>query len=181
MTDSALGTFDSRYAMRHVRTYPHPIDLVWEAVTTAEHLEAWMLPRWTIDLRIGGVCTATYGDTGDPPDFKVEHIITELDPPRVVDYGGLRFELEPVDGGSSTRLTFIQTMPPDPTEGDRWVPDFCAGFHIMLDRIPDVLEGKWTLDETVAEIALMPEGGTQQYRRMIKRYESEVFTLRPAL
>ena len=115
MTDSALGTWDSRYAMRHVRTYPHPIDLVWEAVTTAEHLNAWMLPKWTVDLRIGGVCTATYGDTADPPAFKVDHVIIELDPPRVVDYGGLRFELEPVDGGNSTRL---DVHPVDAAGGD---------------------------------------------------------------
>jgi uncharacterized protein YndB with AHSA1/START domain len=177
MTDSALGTFDSPYAMRHVRTYPHPIDLVWEAVTTAEHLNAWMLPQWTVDLRIGGVCTATWGDT-DPHAVVTEMRIIELDPPRVVDYGGLRFELEPVDGGKGTRLTFTQTMPPDPEQGDQWVPDFCAGFHIMLDRIPDFLDAKWSLDDTLAELALMPEG-TENYRRMIKRYETEVFTLRP--
>lgn len=179
MTDSALGTFDSPYAMRHVRTYPHPIDLVWEAVTTAEHLDAWMLPRWTVDLRIGGVCTATYGDTTEPPAFSVDHVIIELDPPRVIDYGGLRFELEPVDGGSSTRLTFTQTMPPDPDAGDQWGPDFCAGFHTMLDRIPDFLEGTWTVKDTLAELATMPEGSAN-YQRLIKRYETEVFTLRPA-
>ena len=140
----------------------------------------WMLPKWTVDLRVGGTCTCTYGDTVDPPAFSVDHVIIELDPPRVVDYGGLRFELEPVDGGNSTRLTFIQSMPPDATGGeDQWGPDFCAGFHTMLDRIPAFLDGKWTLDDTLAEIATMPEGG-ENYRRMIKRYESEVFTPRPA-
>ncbi len=177
MTDSPLAAWDSRRSMRHVRTYPHPIERVWEAITTAEHLEAWMLPRWTVDLRIGGVCTCTYGDTSDPPGFKVDHVIIELDPPRVVDYGGLRFELEPVDGGNSTRLTFIQSMPPE--MDDQWSPDFCSGYHTMLDRIPAYLDGKWTLDDTLAEIATMPEGG-KDYRRLIKRYESEVFTLRPA-
>ncbi len=30
-----LGTFDSRYTMRHTRTYSHVIEHVWEAVTTA--------------------------------------------------------------------------------------------------------------------------------------------------
>ena len=174
-----LGTWDSRYVMRHQRTYPHPVDLVWEAVTTAEHLNAWMLPQWTVDLRMGGVCTATYGDTSDPPGFKTEHVIIELDPPRVVDYGGLRFELEPVDGGNSTRLTFIQSMPPDATGGqDQWIPDFCAGFHTMLDRIPAFLDGAWTLNDNLAELATMPEGPAH-YREMIKRYETEVFTLRP--
>ena len=176
MTDSPLGAFVSPQAMRHVRSYPHPIELVWEAVTTGEHLDAWMLPRCTVDLRLGGVCRFTYGDTADEPEFMVEHVIIELDPPRVVDYGGLRFELEPVDGGNSTRLTFTQSFPPEME--DPWGPDFCAGFHTMLDRIPDYLENKWTYQDTLAELATMPEGG-DNYRRLIKRYDDEVMPTRP--
>lgn len=176
MKDSPLATFDSRYAMRHVRTYPHPIELVWEAVTTAEHLNAWMLPTWTVDLRIGGVCTATWGGTS-AEDRRDEMTIIELDPPRVIDYGGLRFELEALDE-HTTRLTFTQTMPPDPELGDQWVPGFCAGFHRMLDRIPAFLDGTWTYDDQLAELATFPEG-PDEYRRLVKRYESEVFTLRP--
>jgi uncharacterized protein YndB with AHSA1/START domain len=164
--------------MRHVRTYPHPIELVWEAVTTAEHLNAWMLPQWTVDARIGGKCSATWGDTG-PEAHRDEMTIIEFDPPRVVDYGGIRFELEPLDA-NTTRLTFTQTMPPEASGGqDQWIPDFCAGFHLMLDRIPAFLEGTWTYDDQLAELATFPEG-PEEYRRMIKRYESEVFTLRPA-
>ena len=178
MTDSALGSFDSRFAMRHVRTYPHPIELVWEAVTTAEHLNAWMLPQCEVDPRIGGKCSFTWGDT-NPDAWRDEMTIIEFDPPRVVDYGGIRFELEPVDGGKATRLTFIQTMPPHPEQGDQWIPDFCAGFHRMLDRIPAFLDGKWTLDDNMAELAKFPPG-PDDYCELIKRYESEVFTLRPA-
>ncbi|HZN14144.1 MAG TPA: SRPBCC domain-containing protein [Acidimicrobiales bacterium] len=176
MTDSALGAFDSRYAMRHERTYPHPIDLVWEAVTTAEHLNAWMLPQCEVDARIGGKCSFTWGDTS-PDAHRDEMTIIEFDPPRVVDYGGIRFELEAIDRG--TRLVFIQTMPPDPEQGDQWIPDFCAGFHTMLDRIPEFLDGTWTRADNIAELASFPEG-PENYRRLIKRYESEVFTLRPA-
>ena len=160
--------------MRHVRTYPHPIELVWEAVTTGEHLDAWMLPRCTVDLRVGGVCRFTYGDTSED-GFGYDHVIRELDPPRVVDYGGIRFELEPVDGGNSTRLTFIQSFPPD--MDDPWHPDFCAGFHTMLDRIPDFLDGKWTLDDTMAELKTMPRG-SDEYQALIKRY-TPVVNARP--
>jgi uncharacterized protein YndB with AHSA1/START domain len=163
--------------MRHTRTYPHPIDLVWEAVTTAEHLEAWMLPKWTIDLRLGGTCTATWGDTS-ADGYRDEMTITELDPPRLIDYGGIRFELEPLNE-TTTRLTFIQSMPPHPELGDQWIPDFCAGFHRMLDRIPAFLDGTWTYDDQLIELASFPEG-PDDYRSLIKRYETEVFTLRPA-
>jgi len=176
VTDSPLATFDSPHAIRHVRTYPHPVDLVWEAVTTAEHLNAWMLPVCTVERRLGGKATFTWGGT-DPGDEAIETEIIEWDPPRVVDYRGLRFELEPVDGGNSTRLTFIQSFPPDIE--NPWRSDFCAGFHIMLDRIPDFLDGTWGLDDTMAELALMPDG-TEEYRRLSKRYETEVLTLRPA-
>ena len=179
MTDAALGRFDSRYAMRHVRTYLHPIDRVWEAVTTAEHLDAWMLPRWTVDLRLGGRCTATFGDTSEPPGFEADETITELEPPNLVNYNGLRFALEALDD-TTTRLTFVQSMPPEASGGeDQWIPDFCAGFHAMLDRIPDFLDGRWTLADNLAELAKMP-AGSDEYRDLIERYRDEVFTLRPA-
>ena len=149
---SPLATFDSRYAMRHIRVFEHPVELVWSAVTDPEQMEAWMLPHITVEPRIGGRVTFTWGGT---PDSPFEHTILEWDPPRVVDYGGLRFELEAL-GGSRTRLTFLQSFPPDfrqdspaPTGdpgGDLpggpdtpWRPGFVAGFHLMLDDLAKLL------------------------------------------
>lgn len=185
MTSSDLATFDNRWSIRHVRVYPHPIDLVWEAVTTGEHLDAWMLPRCTIDLKVGGVCTFTWGDAS-PEAEGIQSVITELDPPHVVDYGGLRFELEEVDGG--TRLTFIQSFPegtvfedggsPEsavPVPGTPWQPGFCTGFHLMLDRLPDYLDKRWTYEDTLAEIDARLAGTPDPvYDSLVERYHAHI-------
>jgi len=153
MTDE-LATFVDRYTMRHERTYPHPIERVWEAVTTAEHLDAWMLPVCQVEARLGGSWSFTFAD---PDGVAMEGVIVEFDPPRVVDYGGMRFELETVTGG--TRLVFVQSFPPEfrqdqstvpvgdpggdlPAGPDTpWRPGFVAGFHGMLDGLGRHLDG----------------------------------------
>jgi uncharacterized protein YndB with AHSA1/START domain len=154
-----LATFVDRRTMRHVRLYPHPIERVWEAVTRPEHLDAWMLPKCEIDLRLGGRWAFSFANP-DPAQV-VRGVITAFDPPRLVEYGAegdetgaMRFELEPASGG--TRLTFIHSFPAghvatpsDDPGGDLpggpdtpWKPGFVAGFHLMLNDLGDWLEGK---------------------------------------
>jgi uncharacterized protein YndB with AHSA1/START domain len=142
-----LATFDHRLAMRHVRVYPHPIERVFEAVTTAGHLNAWMLPGCIVERHLGGAWSFTFAN----PDPKriVTGTIIAWQPPTLVDYGGMRFELEPTDGG--TKLTFIHSFSPeyrDPIRdlndpGDTlpggpdtpWKPGFVAGWHLMLNDL----------------------------------------------
>lgn len=158
---SPLATFDNRYAMRHVRRYDHPIERVWSAVTDPKHMEAWMLPHITVEPQIGGKATFTWGGPADQP---MTHTILEWDPPRVVDYGGLRFELVSLDDGG-TELTFLQSFPPEfrqdqstvpaddpgrdlPGGPDTpWRPGFVAGFHLMLDNLAKQLSGDLRVEE----------------------------------
>jgi len=174
--------------MRHVRTYPHPIERVWDAVTTAEHLDAWMLPVCKIDLRLGGKCSFSWGG---PAETATEATIVAIDPPRLVDYGGLRFELEAVEGG--TRLTFIQSFSPDaprdvfePSDwtggdlpagpGTPWKPGFMAGFHLMLDQLNRYLDGAWTLDDTLAGLRARKYETDPENVRMIELYRRHTAT-----
>jgi uncharacterized protein YndB with AHSA1/START domain len=151
MTEN-LATFDHRHAMRHVRTYPHPIERVFEAVSTAEHLDAWMLPHCRIERRKGGAWAMTFG--GPDLEQAITGTIVAWDPPRLVDYGGMRFELERV-GEGETRLTFTHTFAPGfehpPSDqpgadlpggpGTPWRPGFVAGFHLMFDDLGPYLAG----------------------------------------
>ena len=55
MTD--MGTFteiDGRAAVRFIRTYQHPVERVWAAVTTPDGLCHWFPSQVEIDLRPGG-------------------------------------------------------------------------------------------------------------------------------
>ena len=56
MTDVDLARFVDRWTMEHVRFYPHPVELVWRALTSAEALDAWMMPTCTLEAKAGGRC-----------------------------------------------------------------------------------------------------------------------------
>ena len=45
---------DGRPTVRVERHYPHPIDRVWRAVITPEHLGQWFPSPVELDLRVGG-------------------------------------------------------------------------------------------------------------------------------
>jgi uncharacterized protein YndB with AHSA1/START domain len=184
-TPQELATFDDRWTMRHVRVYPHPIERVWEAVSTAEHLDAWMMPKWEVERRVGGRYSCTFGG-----NVASEGVIIEFDPPRVIDYDGMRFELEPVAEG--TRLTFIQSFDPgsrnEPVEdqpgGDLpggpdtpWRTGFVAGFHGALDNLGAWLAGDVTGEQTKERSAAHRRGEhdprwlelVEAYREHIRR------------
>lgn len=154
-----LATFDDKDTMRYERTYPHPIERVWEAVTTTEHLEAWLLPASQVERRLGGRCAFSWGS---PVGEAVEDTVTIFDPPLVVRYGSgetgfIEFDLEELDA-NTTRLTFIHHIAPgqglEPSDwpgGDQpggpdspWKPGFVAGFHGFLDQLGLYLDGEWT-------------------------------------
>jgi uncharacterized protein YndB with AHSA1/START domain len=54
MSADQFLTLEGRPTVRVERRYAHPIDKVWRAVTTAEHLGQWFPSPVDIDLRPGG-------------------------------------------------------------------------------------------------------------------------------
>lgn len=161
-TDRAnIAVFVGRYAMKHTRTYPHPIERVWRAVSTAEGLNAWYVPVWTVEPGLGGAWSCTYGNPSlealEASDLGFGHgVITAWDPRRLVDYGGQhRFELTEVDDG--TRLDWTQTYDPalrfpkleatlpggNPGgPGYPMFPGGQAGNHVAADDLGDYLAGR---------------------------------------
>lgn len=147
-----LATFEGPRAMRYVRVYDHPIERVFEAVSTAQHLDAWMLPICHVERRLGGAWSMTFANP-DPAKV-VTGVIVAWEPPRLVDYGGMRFELQTRADGK-TRLDFVHSFAPgdygptDEAGGDQpagpgtpWRPGFLVGFHLMLDGLARFLEGR---------------------------------------
>jgi len=62
-----------------------PIEAVWNAFTTKEGIESWMVPHAEIDLRVGGKMRTTYdpnGVIGD--DSTIENTILSFDPPHML-------------------------------------------------------------------------------------------------
>jgi uncharacterized protein YndB with AHSA1/START domain len=154
MAEHELARFIDRYTVEYTRTYPHPIERVWKAITDPAEMSVWF-SRIQFDAKPGGEYQALWEE---PSMFK--GVITAFDPPRLVRFGGphpgadahWQFELEPVDGG--TRMVFVQCIPPghdvlskwplDPPESapdTPWRPGTLSGWHISLDNLGDVLNG----------------------------------------
>ena len=154
-----LCRFIDRYTIEYVRTYRHPIERVFKAVTDEAEVGAWFFPPAHIDARLGGAYAL--GGAPEVADFK--GVITAYEPPRLVRYGGphpgpdsyWQFALEPVAEG--TRMVFVQRVtpgayrnthgwpadPPDHPAGELnpWRPGTLSGWHISFDHLGDQLDG----------------------------------------
>lgn len=133
MPDTFL-TLDGRPTVRVERDYPHPIEKVWRAVTTPEHLGQWFPSRVEVDLRPGG--EMRFGAfEGQEASGTVELV----EPPRrlAFTWGGDRlvFELRPTDNGT----TFVLTHTCDDRYG---APSFAAGWGQCLAGLHSVLAGE---------------------------------------
>jgi uncharacterized protein YndB with AHSA1/START domain len=131
-----------RPTVRIERHYPHPIDKVWRAVTTQEHLGAWFPSPVEIDLRVGGAMRfSAFEGEGDregagDSDGAAAGRVEALDPPRLLAFtwgaDRLRFELAPADGGTSFAL--VHSF--DDRAG---AASFATGWELCLGGLRNVL------------------------------------------
>jgi hypothetical protein len=134
--DEASCDFLDRHTVRFVREMPHSPERVWAALTLPEEVARWFIGPARLDLRLGGEYRFGLHFAG---------AIQAIDPPRLIEYEGWRFELEPSDVGC--RLTFTAWVPagftfkganPDEPGGDQpfgpgtWYPGTLAGWHLFL-------------------------------------------------
>jgi hypothetical protein len=119
-----------RWTLILVRELRHPPARVWQALTDSAHLQEWAPFDVDGSLAIVGstvklkwVATARVS----------EATVTRADAPRVLEYGEIRWELDPVDGG--TRLTLWINI------DRRFIAWGAAGWHIALDVLDHLLSG----------------------------------------
>jgi uncharacterized protein YndB with AHSA1/START domain len=193
LDEKTLARFTDRHTLVYDRTYPHEIDLVWEAVSTGEHLDVWMLPESRVERRLGGACAFGWGGPADVPEATTG-TITVFDPPTAIQYtfsdgdSFMRFDLEPA--GNGTRLLFTLHFLPSGQEADQddpggdlpagpdtaWRPGFVAGYHEMLDDLTLFLKGEWTAEDRAANLALHEN---ELHQRTIARYRDHIRTTCP--
>lgn len=107
-----LGTYleyDGRPSVRFERTYPHPIDRVWTAISQPAQLQAWFPSKVAIEPRVGGTVTFS----GDPNVEDATGVVLAFDPPRRLAFtwglAELHFELEAIDS-STCRFVLIHVL-----------------------------------------------------------------------
>jgi uncharacterized protein YndB with AHSA1/START domain len=128
-------TCEGRPTVRVERTYPHPIEKVWRAVTTAEHLGQWFPSPVEVDLRPGGAMRFSAFDGAPAARGTVEVV----DAPRRLTFtwgtDRLTFELAPA--GDGTTFTLIHSF------DDRFgAPSFATGWDVCLAGLRNVLAGE---------------------------------------
>jgi uncharacterized protein YndB with AHSA1/START domain len=132
------------------RHYRAPIEKVWAALTTPERLADWFANA-EVDLRVGGILRLDGNGMR-----QAEMRITVCDPPRSFAWAWkigtreslVRFDLTPEADGCA--LTLTHSGVPRIGAGAR------AGWHALLEALPDAIEGRATPWEvkTARETAL---------------------------
>lgn len=139
-----LGTLvreGDQATLTFVREFAQPIDEVWRSVTDPEKTRLWWAES-EIDLRVGGRFNLRWLNGGDDELEWWPGEITALQAPTLVEHtnsvhGLLRWEFEPIDGG--TRLTFTNVVIPGEAAN---VSRSLAGWHAHLDHLAEAMEGR---------------------------------------
>jgi uncharacterized protein YndB with AHSA1/START domain len=112
-----------------VRELRHSPERVWQALTDPAHLREWA--PFDVDGNLGtaGAVKLTWVGTPTP----IETRVTRADPPKVLEYNDMRWELETFGGG--TRLTLRTNI------DRRFISMGAAGWHIAFDVLDHFLSG----------------------------------------
>jgi uncharacterized protein YndB with AHSA1/START domain len=113
-----------------VRELHHSPEKVWQALIDPAQLREWA--PFEVDGNLGTAGTTvklTWVGAPTPIDTKV--VLAEA--PRVLEYGDIRWQLEP--SGNGTRLTLYSTI------NRRFISMGAAGWHIGLDSLDYLLNG----------------------------------------
>jgi uncharacterized protein YndB with AHSA1/START domain len=113
-----------------VRELRHSPEKVWQALTDPAQLREWA--PFVTDRNLGAAgTTVKLTWVGAPAPIEIS--VTRADPPKVLEYGDNRWELEPSGGG--TRLTLWHNI------NRRFIAWGAAGWHIAFDVLDHLLGG----------------------------------------
>jgi uncharacterized protein YndB with AHSA1/START domain len=132
-----LGTYcehDGRPAVRFERTYPHPVERVWRAVTEPAELVRWFPSAVELEPREGGAVHFS----GDPYLENTTGVVLTWEPPHRLAFSWgpdeLHFALEAV--GAGCRLTLINVLDDRTTAARN-----AGGWHVCLAELVKLLDG----------------------------------------
>jgi hypothetical protein len=113
-----------------VRELHHPPAMVWQALTDPAQLHEWAPFEADGNLASAGATVKlTWGGTGSVSETRV----TRAEAPRLLEYHDLRWELEPLGGG--TRLTLWHNI------DRRFIAWGAASWHVCFDVLDRLLAG----------------------------------------
>jgi len=121
---------EGKWTLILTRELRHPPEKVWLALTDPAHLREWAPFEVDRDLGKVGPVKLTWVGAPEVP----ETTVTRAEAPAVLEYGDMRWELEPFSGG--TRLTLWHKI------DRRFIAWGAAGWHICFDVLARLLAGE---------------------------------------
>jgi len=139
-----------------VRELHHSPEKVWQALTDPAHLREWA--PFVVDASLATVGTVNLTWVGNPQPLETK--VTRADSPRLLEYGDIRWELEPL--GSGTRLTLWHKI------DRRFISWGAAGWHISFDVLERFLAGN-----PIGRIAGADAMKSAGWRRLVAEYAKQ--------
>ena len=124
-------TDGEKWTLILVRQLRHSPEKVWQALTDPAQLREWA--PFDADGSLGTV-GSTVNLTWVGTQRALETRVTQADPPNVLEFGDIRWELE--DSGGGTRLTLWTNI------DRRFISWGAAGWHIAFDVLDRLLAGQ---------------------------------------
>jgi uncharacterized protein YndB with AHSA1/START domain len=120
----------AKWTLILVRQMRHSPEKVWQALTDPAQVREWapFVTDGSLDTA-GNTVKLTWLGAAGPLDTKV----ARADAPKLLEYGDIRWELEPLGGG--TRLTLWHNI------DRRFISMGAAGWHICFDVLDRLLNG----------------------------------------
>lgn len=142
------------------RQLRHSPEKVWEALTDPAQLREWA--PFDTEASLGTVGKVNLRWVGTPTP--VETNVTRVKAPSLLEFGDMRWELEPSGGG--TRLTLWHKI------DHRFVAWGAAGWHISFDVLDRMLSGT-PIGRIVGPEAMKFEGWQRLSVEYKKQFEAE--------
>lgn len=142
---------------RHLR---HSPEKVWQALTDPAQLREWA--PFDTDANLGTVGKVNMTWVGTPTPLETN--VTRAEAPSVLEYGDMRWELEP--SGDGTRLTLWHKI------DHRFVAWGAAGWHISFDVLDRMLSGT-PIGRMVGPEAMKFEGWQRLSAEYKKKFDAE--------
>lgn len=149
--NDSIASVETIYRLDWERAYPQSLERVWQAISNAEEITAWMKFPTQLEPRVGGKIHIAFSAEGS-----LEGIVCEFEPPHLLIYTWgdslVNWKLE--GDAAETRLHFSHVgVRPELLAG------LGAGWHRFLDQLEDHLAGSTRPD---------------RYKDLKARYENAV-------
>ncbi len=146
-----------------VRELRHSPEKVWQALTDPAQVREWA--PFVVDGKLDTVgATVKLSWVGNPKPIDTK--ITRADAPTLLEYGDIRWELEPLGGG--TRLTLWHSI------DRRFISWGAAGWHISFDVLDRFLAGN-----PIGRIAGADAMKAAGWQRLVGKYARQFGTEPP--